>query len=159
METMIITEEERLFLLKWVTQNEYKFVPNNFGPSRKVYFFDSDIETPDLVYEIRDKIIEKENITKWYPEPLLGNYVGWISDGGFIHRHIDPNQECGNHIRYNLFISIPNEGGYPIYDNQVIPVKERQYIRCNSGLYFHESQKVIGDKPRIVISYGFILPK
>lgn len=156
---MIITEEERLLLLNWTIKNENKFNKNELGPQRKVYFFDSDLETPDLVYEIRDRIIERENITKWDPEPLLGNYVGWISNGGFIHRHIDSNQEYGNHIRYNLFLSIPNEGGYPIYNNQVILVKESQYIRCNSGLYFHESQKVIGDKPRIVISYGFILPK
>ena len=156
---MIITEKERLFLLNWIYKNEFKFKPNDFGPNRKAYFFDQDLETPSLFYEVRNRIIQRENINQWNPEPLLGNYVGWISNGGFIHRHIDSNPDYGNHIRYNLFISVPNEGGYPIYDNKVIPIKEGQYIRCNSGLYFHESQKVIGDKPRIVISYGFILPK
>jgi len=159
MEKLIITKKEQLLLLDWTFKNEHKFIPNCLGPYRKYYPFDNDQETPSLFFEIKERIIKKEKIKKWYPEPDIGNYIGWISNGGVIHRHIDSNPDYGNHIRYNLFLSVPNEGGYPIYNNQVIPVKESQYIRCNSGLYFHESQKVIGDKPRIVISYGFILPK
>jgi hypothetical protein len=159
METMIITEEERIFLLNWISENEHKFFSNDFGPHRKVHFFDFNSEAPSLLYEIKDRIIERENIKKWYPEPMLGNYIGWISNGGFIQRHTDPNPKDGDHIRYNLFLSVPHQGGLPIYSDKIISVKDRDYIRCNSGLEFHQSQIVVGDKPRIVISYGFILQK
>lgn len=154
----IISEKEKLFLLNWVFKNEHKFILNQFGPHRKFYSFDNDSEVPSLFYEVRNRIIKKQNIKKWYPEPIFGNYIGWISEGGFIHKHKDPNTYHGYHTRYNVFLSIPLKGGNPIYSDKIIPVKEREYICCKSGTEFHQSNPVIGNKPRVVISYGFILP-
>ena len=38
------------------------------------------------------------------------------------------------------------------------PCQERQYILCRSGLDTHCSSIVKGDKPRIIISFGFNIP-
>jgi hypothetical protein len=52
-------------------------------------------------------------------------------------------------------LSVPDSGGNPIYDGEVINVEERMLWRCEAGLYNHASLPVIGSKSRINISFGF----
>ena len=81
-------------------------------------------------------------------------------NGGELHLHTDPNPKDTNlyHTRFNVYVQIPKKGGLPIYNNQVCNLKERTYICCRSGIDKHCCQKVEGDKERIVISFGFLLP-
>lgn len=156
----IITKEEQSLLLNWVYDNECKFIINPNGSNRKFYSYSFDFspQTPILLYKIKQRIIKKEKIKKYLEEPRFGDYVGWITDGGFINRHKDKNFGDLNHVRYNLFLSVPHRGGDPIYNNWKITPKERKYYKCNSGNEFHSCKRVIGSKPRIVISYGFLVP-
>lgn len=154
----IITKKEQNFLLSWTYQNESKFESNPVGPNRKFYSFNNDLNIPSLLFEIKDRIIQKENIKIWTNEPMYGDYIGWISENGFIHEHKDLNVGSLSHIRYNLFLSVPKKGGEPIYNSKKINYYERMYFKCNSGNEMHSCEKVIGKKPRIVISYGFLIP-
>ena len=71
------------------------------------------------------------------------------------HEHKDNNEKGFIHTRYNLLLSVPDSGGNPIYDGEVINVEERMLWRCEAGLYNHASLPVVGRKPRINISFGF----
>ena len=50
---------------------------------------------------------------------------------------------------------MPDVGGNPIYENDIVEVKEKMLWRCEAGLYNHSSVEVRGSKPRINISFGF----
>jgi hypothetical protein len=78
-------------------------------------------------------------------------------EGAAIHNHKDPNLKNHVHTRYNLLLRLPNGGGNPIYDGKILTVKEKMLWRCEAGLFNHASLAVVGDKPRINISFGFQL--
>jgi len=77
-------------------------------------------------------------------------------DGAQLHSHVDPNVDNLIHTRFNVYIKIPDEGGYPVYNGKVYRLKERTYLCCRAGIEPHYCQKVKGD--RIIISYGFLIP-
>lgn len=153
----IISQKEKNILLEWIYENEYKFIQNPNGQNRKYYKFSYDIEVPKLFFEIKNRIIKREKIKFWCVEPIYADYIGIISNGGFIHEHIDENYKNLNHVRYNLFLSIPDKGGDPIYNGKKLKMKECYYLKCNSGKEMHSCEVVRGNKPRIVISYGFLI--
>ena len=84
--------------------------------------------------------------------------IGYMIDGGKLHKHTDPNVNNLVHTRFNVYVQLPNEGGYPIYSNNLYKLKERRYICCRAGIDYHECQLVKGDRARIVLSFGFLLP-
>ena len=154
----LITKNERQFMLDWIYRNEHLFNSNPNGLHRKYFIFSNHQQTPKLFFEIKSRITQRENITCWYQEPMYQDYIGWVSNGGFIHNHKDNNVNGMKHIRYNVFLSVPKEGGDPVYNGKRMRFSERSYVRCNSGDEFHSCEPVIGAKPRIVISYGFLTP-
>jgi hypothetical protein len=159
----IISKEEKNILLDWIYENEDKFTPNPAGPERKFYSFGDDPTLPQLFLDVKKRILKRENIKPFTENPYsrMGvpykDYIGWVSEGGHIHPHQDPTQEPYQHIRYNLFLSTPKKGGIPIYNYKRLRMRERSYLRCNSGNEVHGCDFVEGNKPRIVVSYGVLI--
>lgn len=154
----IISKSEKSRLLLWIKNNQDKFLFNVEGPYRKRFRFDCEnVEISNTLENIKKRIIKKENINGWIKEPLLGDYISQITNGGYIQRHTDPTILGFSHVRYNLFLSLPVVGGRPIYDDKIIDISENEYLKCESSSYFHGCENVYGEKPRIVISYGFLI--
>ncbi len=65
--------------------------------------------------------------------------------------------------RLNVLLSKPEEGGEPILKKkgveEVIPVKENEPWICVAGKYEHSTVKTKGDTPRILLSFGYDVPK
>jgi hypothetical protein len=80
---------------------------------------------------------------------------------GFVEPHMDYNGPDDRYYtrRYNILISLPEEGGHPIYGNKVLKVKERMIWRCDAGLVVHSSIPNKGERVRINLSFGFLMPK
>ena len=153
----IISQEEQMIIVDWVLRNNHKF--NNSGYSRRMQRLDFFEFKPDVFEILRERIIQKEKLQNYAPEPILDDSIGYMTNGGKLQRHRDPNSGNKIHIRFNVYVQVPIEGGMPIYNDQLIPIPERCYICCRSGIDFHESSEVIGEKARIVISFGFLIPK
>ena len=150
-----ITENEQNILLEWVYKNHEKFKSNGFG--RKfgiIYDFE---DYPNLIVKLRNKIIELENIKKYLEEPYFKDYVGINTEGGAIHYHRDPNQNEYVHTRYNVVLSYPEKGGESIYGDSVNTLFEKLVWRCVAGKVYHGSNPVVGKKPRITLSLGFLI--
>jgi hypothetical protein len=160
MNESIISKKERKILLKWICKNKKLFKKNKISPNRYFLTIPKNVSLT-LFGEIKNKILEKNNIlTKNYMNDFLYNdYVGFISQNGQIHEHIDPSIPGYDHIRYNLFLSVPIKGGLPIYNGKTIEVNVGDYVRCNSSYEYHSCEKVMSRIPRIVISYGILLKK
>ena len=152
----IISVEEQKEIVDWVLKNHYKLEQNGFNRKKKC--MDKIKDIPNIVWDIKKRIIDIEKLYDAVPEPELRDSIGYMIEGGQLHLHKDRNAGDLIHTRFNVYVQIPYEGGLPIYDDKVINVKERTYVCCRSGIDVHYCQKVVGEKGRIILSYGFLLP-
>jgi hypothetical protein len=154
----IISKKELNFILKFINSNKDLFQENDVSPDRKFLTLPKESNTPTLFFDIKKRILDRENIKNNYiDDSTYGDYIGYITNGGKIHYHNDPTIPRYDHIRFNLFLSVPEKGGFPIYNKVTIPVNVGDYVRCNSSKEYHECEMVKGNIPRIVISYGIYL--
>jgi len=151
---MFVTDTERQELIKWATARKHDFKPNGFGRQYGVF---EELGYPKAALALRKKIIKTFSLINAIQEPMFKDYCGYITNGGAIHQHKDPNQGKLIHTRFNVMISKPIEGGEPVQAGVVIKVEEGDVWRCDAGLVEHWCNTVIGDKPRIVLSFGFLV--
>lgn len=141
-------------VVNWANQNLSKFRPNGFA---RQYGDIRLLGYSDEIIEIKKQIINNFNLANCYFEPIYGDFCGYIKDGGAVHRHKDNNVNNLIHTRFNVLISKPIEGGIAVIDNKEIFVEEGEVWKCEAGLYEHWTTPVIGIKPRIILSFGFLL--
>ena len=152
----ILSVEEQKEIVDWVKINYLKLDSNGLKKYKKC--MDEIDDIPKIVWEIKKRIMEKENLYGYEQEPSLRDSIGYMLDGGSLHTHTDPNKDGLVHTRFNVYVQIPYEGGIPIYAGYRINLKERTYTCCRSGLDSHYCEKVKGDRERVVLSFGFLLP-
>lgn len=150
----IINIEEQEEIINWTKKNYKRLNENGYNRYRGLLEDYEDI--PKIVWEIKNRIVKKENLENEKQEPEYKDSIGYMFDGSQLHVHKDPNIDGLIHTRFNVYVKIPEIGGYPVYDGKVLRLKERTYICCRAGLDVHCCQKVYGD--RIILSYGFLLP-
>ena len=153
--TEFITAKEQNVLLQFANSVRSLLRNNGFGR-----FYQDHIEKvysllPQEYNDIKQRIIDTEKLKDFILDPVFGDFISFNETGGAIHEHKDNNEKGFIHTRYNLLLSVPDSGGNPIYNGEVIDVEERMLWRCEAGLYNHASLPVIGSKPRINISFGF----
>jgi hypothetical protein len=154
----ILTTDEQTIIVDWV-KKYYKYFMYN-GESKyfqKLKYFNN---APQCIWDIKNRILDKENLYGFEEEPCFRDSIGIMFEGSQLHLHTDPNPTNSDliHTRYNVYVQLPEKGGYPIYNNIHCRLKERTYICCRSGIDLHCCAKVEGNKERIVISFGFLLP-
>lgn len=156
-----ITEEERITIKEWALRNERFLIANPTGPFRARELFEKIPEKLELVQEIKKRIIDLENIDGEYFKPFRGDFVSIQRNGAKVPEHVDHNPEDTTLYsrRYNVFISLPEKGGLPIYDGLVLNLSERCLLRVDSGLIPHSTTIIEGETPRIILSYGFAIKK
>ena len=152
-----ISIEEQENLRDWVYKEECRLRINPTGPHR-FYNKIKNLSENKLVFEIKERIIKKFNFLNFKPEPVLSDWVGMIKDGGFVQLHIDKysNLYTGEHHRLNVLIQLPEEGGINTYDGKELAVKERMLVYYRPDLYWHGSTRVIGNRHRLNLSFGFV---
>jgi len=163
-----ITDVEQSELLLWVNNNRHLFQVNTtandlinspYG-SRKIGILNKIKNAPlDLVKQIKDRVIELEKIENWKEEPYFNDAIGIHNEGGIIHTHTDPNDIGYIHTRYNIILSYPLDGGHSVYGGKINVLKEKMVWKCVAGNVPHGSTPVIGNKPRITLTLGFLIPK
>ena len=169
-ENDIININEQEKLLEYIN-NEYTLLKNEryksiltYGPPNKSWDLpiynipDTETYIKNLIENIRQRIIEKENIVFTNEPSKLPSFIQILEENAATHFHTDMQDTDNYHIRFNVIIQNAVEGGIPIYNGIMKPCQERQYILCRSGLDTHCSSIVKGDKPRIIISFGFNIP-
>lgn len=156
-----ITEEERILIKEWALRNEKYYFANPTGPHRVRQLFEQIPEKLELLYDIKKRILSIEEVEYEYFESFRGDFVSVHRNGGQVPQHIDVNPENQDFYsrRYNVFISLPEKGGQPIYDGEILNLPEKCLLRVEAGLIPHSTTIVEGDIPRIILSYGFAFKK
>jgi hypothetical protein len=161
----IVTVEEQTVLNQWVIDNYLKFTlnPNNYGYYTYVETicdnFKGSEKIKEIIDVIRDRVVEKENLHNYPTASQLHDFLYYMDSGTKLHFHKDPNDAGTYHIRFNVILKIPEMGGIPIYGGKKKEMVERSYIICRSGIDFHTSSVIKGTTPKILISFGFSIPK
>jgi hypothetical protein len=140
----------------WAIERHKAFQPNGRGRQYGV-LYRKELEPPPEVWEIRRQIIEGHNLQGCETEPKFQDFCGYITDGGAIHKHQDLDHNGKQHVRFNVMVSKPDSGGIPVQNGVELVVEEGDVWRCDASQVHHWCTPVVGVKPRIVLSYGFLL--
>jgi len=158
----ICTMEEQKVIVDWITTH-HKSLLTNRPNVWYTYFHSSPIELPPVLYELRQRIIEKEGLHGYSHDPVLNDFINYIDKQGQIHYHKDHNfLNRLVHVRYNIILqrSSGTLAGCPITEGIIHDVPERCYWRLKAGEVFHSCVNVCeGDMPRIGICFGFMIPE
>ena len=160
-----INDDERLELEEWILSKKELMTfsrpinseEDQYAPGLKRHFtvLRTDEEKPEIFHRVRNKLLDLENITNPLPAPGNLDWIGIVGEGSYVEPHCDANFPDYYTVRYNLLVSFPDNGGRPIYGNEILPVEEKMLWRCDAGIVKHSSEIVKGDKLRINLSYGF----
>jgi hypothetical protein len=145
-------------LRDWALRNEEYLIPNPSGPYRKRSPLNLLNDYPKLLIELKERLLDLEGLRD-VSDILIADKQDIVSvqrNKGSVPNHIDYDREEGYSLRrYNIFISLPDKGGLPIYGGEVLEIKERCILRVDAGLVPHSTIPNEGDNPRIMLSYGF----
>jgi hypothetical protein len=149
-----ISKGECAELLEWAKECKPLLRKNSAGPHRH---FNNIKRLPNntLVRKVQKRVLSTYKLSDVDKEDgFIGSILSFQTEGAFVHSHTDEIKNK-RHLRFNLFLSVPESGGVPIYDGEEMPIKERLLIPYEADRYFHSSTPVVGNKPRIIISFGW----
>ncbi len=112
---------------------------------------------PSIFYKLRETAFVLTKSKKSYVSNCVAN-VEFLDDGCFVPNHIDDNYGNGEleHVRFNVLISKPDQGGMPIISNSILQIEEGDAWSFFANKHYHSCEKVVGCNPRISISFGFL---
>lgn len=154
----IISLEEQNIIKDYVKDCYSKNLLKNNGYNKWRGLLYKLTDIPKCLYEIKNKIIELENLHDYLIKPDLNDYIDYMIEGAYVNNNTTNNSNGLVHVRYNVFIQLPDEGGHHIYARQKIFLEERMYVACKSGLDNHNMTTINGDKESIILSFGFLIP-
>jgi len=99
------------------------------GTSNRRFSVLNETQTPfaKLVDDFAKKAYEEIGIINYKEEPILGNFLGVNSAGGNVHQHMDSTLEKNyHHLRINIMIQKPLEGGMPVIDDVEYEIEENK---------------------------------
>jgi hypothetical protein len=141
-------------IVGWAQENYKTFRPNGFG---RQYGFLDEFDPPSEAWEIKRQIVEGNALQNAEQEPTFRDFCGFITAGGSIHQHQDSGSNGKMHVRFNVMVQKPASGGMPVQAGVELCVQEGDVWRCNASQVMHWCTPVVGSKPRIVLSFGFLL--
>ena len=146
----------------WIEANYGLFYENEKGPNRKMYQI-KDYDTykyPEEFLDIKYELMDMFKVPLYAAQDTsIYDAIGIQTNGAVTHWHIDENDGNNVHFRINVLASKSIEGGMPKIKDEIIVVDEGEPWICYSGIEWHGGTEVKGDKPRILLTYGFTLPK
>ena len=159
----IMSKKERDTLNEWANEllsnnNMSSLEFGKFARTLDRSSVDSKLNNP-LCFEIQKRIEEKERLTANSREDYLKDFVTVVPKNAFIQKHTDPNDLRNNlfHVRFNVFISVPENDMNTYYDGHIVETLECCYVLCRSGIDEHWSDINVNDTPRTSLSFGYLL--
>jgi hypothetical protein len=155
----ILSLGEKRVLLDWAEEqlSRGNLQGNPASPQRFYATYDKLDLIPREYWLVRDRAIAALQIDQYVEEPTFKCFLGCNLAGGFVHPHIDKAPPGKWHIRCNLMLSKPLEGGVPIIENKLIELQEGDLWAFIPSQLRHWSSQVEGERKRFICSYGFLV--
>jgi hypothetical protein len=92
-------------------------------------------------------------------EPIYKNFTGHhYADGARTGAHTDEAPEGFTHVRCNVLVKLPLQGGLPFINGEILPVELNDLWLCLASEESHGSTPIAGGD-RVIFSYGALVPK
>ncbi len=153
--TEFATPEEIAALQVWAEAQREKLQPNNSGPGR---FFGPIrmLQESEEVAAIQARIEAEFGFTPEEAIEILPHYLSVNEEGAFIHKHRDQADEGKIHYRVNVIVSAATEGGDVLCeDEEPVRLESGDAYLIEASEVTHGTTPVVGDTPRIVLSFGY----
>lgn len=123
----------------------------NFIPNRHGREFKPHVEVPE---DLVARLFAIYGLSVAKPEPVFGNFVGHhFLDGAEVHLHRDPAPDGFCHVRCNVAVQMPLQGGNPILSGIEYPVSEGEVWICFASIENHATTPLLGGE-RLTLSVG-----
>ena len=151
-----ISPEEQTDLIAWAERMEPFLKP------KRMYRAYRDVRTlPDTppVWAVVRQRVETLMALGDDPtvEPKFGLFLSILRSGGVVHNDCDTSPPGTRHLRCNLFLDLPDQGGRPVILRLPIDVAPRTLLAFYANQMRHASEQFEGDR-RIVLSFGYTVP-
>lgn len=145
--------------LEYVTnvtlKNEKQFNKNPAGAQRKFMTMDYVTrEGDDVLFEMKQKLANDYGLGDYRVPPDLKDFIGYITEGGSVHPHTDPDLPGQRHVRINVLIK-QSRGCIPLLDGMPISVAEGDAWLNLASQCMHATTPVKGPGYRSALSFGY----
>jgi hypothetical protein len=137
-------------------QREFaKFGDNKAGTSRKYHTMDYITPAGDSrLYEAKERLAAYYRLGDYVVPPKLKDFLGYITEGGAIHPHTDPDAVGRRHVRINVLVRQP-KGCIPLIEGVPILVTEGDAWLNLASQCIHATTPVEGSGYRSALSFGY----
>lgn len=138
-----------------IHRNMDQFGDNKAGGNRK--FLKMDYVTPEgdaVLYAMKQRMAAHYDLGDYLVPPNLKDFVGYITEGGSIHPHTDPDLPGKRHVRINVLVSQPG-GCIPLLEGVPIAVEVGDAWLNLASQCIHATTPVVGPGFRSAISFGY----
>ena len=150
-----VSEEFVRYVNELLHQNVQQFSKNSASPNRQ--YLKIDYETPDgdqILYEAKQRLADHYNLGEYVVPPQLKDFLGYITEGGAIHPHTDPDLPGKRHVRINVLVRQP-KGCIPLIEGVPIAVAEGDAWLNLASQCVHATTRVEGPGYRSALSFGY----
>ncbi len=128
------------------------FVENTMGPGRR--FAKQNIDN-----ELWEDAFKQFNLTNIKKDPFYGNILmNHYKEDAFTHIHQDESQEGHIHVRANVMLKKPEEGGDIIIDDNTYQIEVNDLWLVLASMEKHGSTPIKNGE-RLLFSFGASVPE
>jgi len=152
-----VTPEFIEHVTKITLDNEEQFKSNKTGHDMGRRFIVIDFVTPDgdkYLFDVKQELAARYDLGGYIVPPGLKDFINYITEGGFVHEHTDPDMPGRRHARINVLVK-QTAGCVPLLDGVPIDVEVGDAWLNLASLCKHATTPAEGPGYRSVISFGF----
>jgi hypothetical protein len=143
------------YVTELTLKNKPLFKQNVASPGRKFFIMDNVAADGDTtLFEVKRSLATYYGLGEYVVPPNLKDFIGYITYGGAIHPHLDPDLPGRTHVRVNILISQP-AGCIPLIDGIPIAVTVGDAWLNLASKCVHATTAAEGDGYRSALSFGY----
>lgn len=150
-----VTPEFRAYVNELIQNQMDNFTANPAGQNRRM--LKMDYVTPEgdtTLFEAKQKLAKHFGINEYVVPPNLKDFISYITEGGFIHPHTDPDLPGKRHVRINVLVKQPG-GCIPMLEDVPLAVSEGDAWLNLASQCEHSTTPVVGPGYRSAVSFGY----
>jgi hypothetical protein len=136
-------------------RNDHLFRANSAGPARRfLTIANARPDGDETLFGMKTRLAEHFALGTYGVPPALKDFIGHITEGGFVHPHTDPELPERTHVRVNILVD-QARGCVPVIDGVAIAIEVGDAWLNLASRCVHATTPVEGPGYRSAISFGY----
>ena len=139
---------------RFIGLNLERFEVNSGNASRRFFKFDASHCEFKPFGELKTGLAKHYGLGAYRISPRLKDFIGYVTEGGAVHEHVDPDLVGMRHVRVNVLLRSA-DGCVPMMEGVPLRVEEGDAWLNLASRCRHGTTAVKGPGHRSVISFGY----